>query len=181
MNRVQKDFPVTLYTAPACPEYCEQARALLNRRGIPFAETQVWNAETLSELKSKSGAESVPVLVVGTSVLNGFDPARYDMLLDSAGYPKQGTVPARSQEAPGVPEGYVPPPAVESAPTAAPSGKPGPYDTSGLPSNRSDKPGPYDTSGLPSNRIDKPGPYDSSQLKGKPPKTGPYLAPDAVK
>ena len=81
-------------------------------------------------------------------------------LLDSAGYPKQGTVPARSQRAPAPPEGYEPPPQAEpvQAEAEAPQ-KAGPYDTSGLKSNRSDKPGPYDPSGLKSNRPDKPGPY----------------------
>lgn len=160
LQQAQKDFPVTLYTAPNCNEPCELARAALNKRGVPFTEVQVVSAETLEQLKAKAGVESVPVLVVGRSVLNAFEPTRYDSLLDSAGYPKQGVLAARSQRAPAPPEGYEAPLVAEPLPveTATPA-KPGPYDASGLKSNRSDKPGPYDPSGLKSNRSDKPGPY----------------------
>ena len=160
LQRAQKDFPVTLYTAPApvCKEPCELARAALNKRGVPFTEIQVWNVETLEQLKAKAGSDSVPALVVGRSATSGFDAARFDNLLDSAGYPKQGAVPVRAQRAPATPEGYEPPPVAEPVQAEAPA-RAGPYDTSGLPSNRSDKPGPYDPSGLPPNRSDKPGQY----------------------
>lgn len=160
VQQAQKDFPVTLYTAPICKQPCELARTALNKRGVPFTEVQVWTPETLEQLKARAGSDSVPALLVGRSALSGFDQTRFDGLLDSAGYPKQGTVPARAQRAPAPPEGYEPMPVAEplQAEAEAPA-KAGPYDTSGLPSNRSDKPGPYDPSGLPSNRPDKPGPY----------------------
>lgn len=159
LQRAQKDFPVTLYTAPSCAEPCELARAALNRRGVPFTEVPVLTPETLEQLKSKAGVESVPVLIVGRSVLNAFEQTRYDGILDSAGYPKEGVLPARSQRAPDLPAGYEPALVAEPVKADAPSGKAGPYDTSGLPSNRREGPGPYDTSKLPSNRSDKPGPY----------------------
>ena len=108
----------------------------------------------------QGGINSVPALVVGRSALGGFDPVRYDSLLDSVGYPKQGNVSARSQTASAPQEGYEPPPQAEPVkPEASASTKPGSYNTSGLPSNRSDKPGPYDPSGLKSNRAEKPGSY----------------------
>jgi glutaredoxin len=161
LQRAQKDFPVTLFTSPNCKEPCTLAREHLNKRGIPFTETQVWNEETLAQLKERSGAENVPALMVGRTSISGFESTRYDALLDSAAYPKAGAVQARSQAAPPPPEGYEPPPTVEPAKPVPveTAGKPGPYDTSGLPANRSDKPGPYDPSKLPSNRSDKPGPY----------------------
>ena len=161
LQRAQKDFPVTLFTSPSCKEPCALAREHLNKRGIPFTETQVWNEETLTQLKERTGAESVPALMVGRTSISGFESTRYDALLDSAAYPKAGALQARSQAAPPPPEGYEPPPAVEPAKPvpAETAGKPGPYDTSGLPANRSDKPGPYDSSKLPSNRSGKQGPY----------------------
>ena len=155
--QAQKDFPVTLYTAPSCKEPCESARAALNRRGVPFAEVLVASPETFEQLKTKSGSESVPVLIVGRSVLNAFEQTKYDGLLDSAGYPKEGTVPPRSQRAPAPPAGE--PPLTAEPLRTGPSAKPGPYDASGLKSNRIEKPGPYDPSGLKSNRSEKPGPY----------------------
>ena len=163
LQKLQKDFPVSLYTAPICKDPCALARALLNKRGIPFTEVQVWDQETLEQLKKVSGNDSVPVLVVGRSVQNGFEQARYDALLDSAGYPAAGVFPPRAQAAPAMPEGYEPPPTAEPvAPTE--TAKPGPYDPSGLK-------GP----------APKPGIYDPSGLQGPPPKPGPYRIPSDTK
>src|SRR5688572_5911929 len=93
VQRLLKDFPVTLYTLPPCKDYCDLAREVLNKRGIPFKEVQVWDQETSEELKRVAGAPEVPVLTVGRSVQRGFDKGAYDNLLDSAGYPKEGAVP----------------------------------------------------------------------------------------
>jgi glutaredoxin len=162
LQQAIKDFPVTLYTAPVCKDPCAQARAILNKRGVPFTEVQVWNPETLAELKSKAGSDSVPAVVVGRSAQSGFNQARYDALLDSAGYPKAGAAPVRAQAEPPPPEGYQPPPQAEPAKAeATAAGKAGPYDASGLPANRVDKPGRYDASGLPANRVEKPGIYQT--------------------
>ena len=97
----QKEFPVTLYTAPQCGEPCAQARAALNRRGVPFSEVLVADAATREELKRvASGAEEVPVLFVGRSVHKGFQQEGYDALLDAARYPKLGVLPPRAQSEP---------------------------------------------------------------------------------
>lgn len=168
IQRAQKDFPVTLFTAPICKQPCELAREALNKRGIPFAEVQVWNTETLEQLKTRAGSDNVPALSVGRSTISGFDQARYDQLLDSAGYPAAGRAPARSQKAPPPPEGYEPPPVAEPAKPAAeaPAGRVGPYDPSGLKDDRPPRAGRYDPSGLKDDR---------------PPRTGSYGLPDAAK
>jgi glutaredoxin len=164
--RAQKDFPVTLYTSPSCKEGCELARAALNKRGVPFKEVQVWNQETNEELKTATGGGEVPALIVGRSVHRGFEQGAFDSLLDSAGYPKAGTVPAGTQKAPGAPEGYV-----------APGG---PAETAKPVSDQTAKPGPYDPSGLKGPEP-KPGIYDPSGLKGPEPKRGPYGVPADTK
>jgi len=160
--RLLKDFPVTLYTSPSCKEACENARAALNKRSVPFSEIQVWNEETIQKLKGVSGSGQVPVLVVGRQVLTGFEPSQFDEMLSSAGYPAAGLYPPRNQAAPPPPDPNAKPAAV--AEKAAPGPKPGPYDTSGL-QGPAPKPGPYDTSGLP----------------GTPQKTGPYGIPGETK
>ena len=76
--RVQKDFPVTLYTSPGCKDLCEQARATLNKRSVPFTEFQAWNAETLQKMKSAVGSSQVPVLVVGRLAQIGFDQSLFE-------------------------------------------------------------------------------------------------------
>lgn len=157
LGELQKNFPVTLYTSPICKELCVRAREVLNKRGVPFNEIQVWNVETLEELKQVGGSDTVPVLVVGRSAQSGFDQGRYDSLLDSAGYPAAGVFAPRSQAAPPLPEGYEPPPVAEPAAPSEPAQKPGPYDPSGL-KGPEPKPGIYDPSGLTGPQP-KPGPY----------------------
>jgi glutaredoxin len=165
--RLQKDFPVTLYTAPNCKEGCEAARAALNRRGVPFKEVQVWEPGTAEELKRVSGSDEVPVMLVGRSVQRGFEQGAFDALLDSAGYPKAGVLPALQQKAPGTPEGYVAEGAAAPAqPLQAPAAQ--------------QKAGPYDASGL-TGPAPKPGQYDPSGLSGPPPKPGQYGVPGEAK
>lgn len=165
LARVQKDFPVTLYTAPACKEACERARALLNKRGVPFKEIQVWQEEANEELKRISGGTEVPTMVVGRTVEKGFEPTAFEAALDGAGYPKAGALPARAQKAPDTPEGYIAPDGSTAKPVTQ-AGK----------SEAPPKAGPYDSSGL-TGPAPKPGQYDPSGLTGPPPKPGKYGVP----
>jgi glutaredoxin len=127
LTRLQKDFPVTLFTSPNCAEGCAMARTALNKRGVPFKEVQVWDEETNEQLKRAAGAAEVPTLQVGITTHRGYEQGAYDSLLDSAGYPRAGILPAREQKAPPSPEGYVPPSERPPAPTAEPA-KPAPEE-----------------------------------------------------
>jgi glutaredoxin len=109
LAQAMKDYPVTLYTSPICKEPCADARAALNKRGVPFKEVQVWEEDSNNELKRVTGGSQVPALVVGLSVHKGFQQEAFDALLDSARYPRAGILPARNQAAPKPPEEYVPP------------------------------------------------------------------------
>jgi len=166
LMRLQKDFPVTLYTSPNCKEGCELARGALNKRGVPFKEVQVWDPATNEELKSVSGAVEVPTLLVGRSANRGFEQGAFDALLDSAGYPKAGILPALSQNVPPPPEGYVPAEEREGSRPVAEPVKP----------EAQPKTGPYDPSGL-TGPPPKPGQYDPSGLTGPAPKPGQYGIP----
>lgn len=64
---------VTVYTMQSCP-YCERAKALLKRRGIPFTEKLVpmdddsqWDA-----LYKLSGLRTMPQIFKGDSVIGGY-------------------------------------------------------------------------------------------------------------
>jgi glutaredoxin len=133
LAQAMKEFPVTLYTAPSCKEPCQQARAALNRRGVPFKEVQVWEEDTAQDLRKLTGGTlDVPVLTVGRSVQKGFQQDAFDALLDSARYPKAGLIAARNQAAPKPPEGYAAPGSAQAEPAkpAAPAEEPrptGPY------------------------------------------------------
>jgi len=122
LQQARKNFPVTLYTVPEC-EACTAARSLLNKRGIPFKEVSVTDPAVQDEFKKTIGGNTVPAMMVGSTVQKGFEETSYQRLLDAAGYPSTGTLPPRNQAeppapaAPGLPK-------VEPVPPQAP---PGPY------------------------------------------------------
>jgi glutaredoxin len=84
-------FPVTLYSAASCTDPCVQARALLNARGVPFAEKMLQSAADAAELRERAGGSTevfVPSLTVGTQFYRGFAADDWNNLLDLAGYPR---------------------------------------------------------------------------------------------
>jgi len=84
----QQRNAVTLFSGP-CGPLCDQARALLNRRGVPFRDIDPSQPGELEKLKQYSGDQQVPVLVVGSAtVLKGMEEGKWQAALDQAGYPK---------------------------------------------------------------------------------------------
>jgi len=100
LQLARKNYPVRLYSTPDCGAPCDEARALLNARGVPFTEVSVSNELAIAELKEASGSTAVPTLLVGTSVQKGFEQGAYHSSLDAAGYPKTGILPRRNQPQP---------------------------------------------------------------------------------
>lgn len=90
-------FPVTLYTF-SCGEVCQNAEALLNKRGVPFTTVNVADTEGQARLQAVSTEGIAPVLTVGDKlVVRGYNEVRWQSLLDEAGYPK---TPASRKSAP---------------------------------------------------------------------------------
>lgn len=90
----REKHPVTLY-ANACGAPCDQARQLLAERGVPYSDKDPQaNPEAQAELQKLTGRRNVPVLVVGSDKIDGFETGRWQALLDRAGYPKFA-LPAR--------------------------------------------------------------------------------------
>lgn len=91
---IAADNPVFLYTVPDC-DACDLVRNLLSTRGIPANEKNVQdNAANQDELKTKTGGMSVPALVVGNSVLSGYNRSAIEAALRQAGYPSPSPTPA---------------------------------------------------------------------------------------
>ncbi|MBI3569649.1 MAG: glutaredoxin family protein [Gammaproteobacteria bacterium] len=81
--------PVVVYMIPKCPS-CDMARAYLQRRKVPFTEKNVeGNRVLLEELKKKAGSISVPTILVGEKVMQGFLESLLAGELDAAGYPPE--------------------------------------------------------------------------------------------
>jgi glutaredoxin len=79
---------------------CDQARQLLNARGVPFSEKSIVTNEQVQELVRVVGRNALPSIVVGTKIQDGFADTLYEAMLDAAGYPKIGVLPARAQQQP---------------------------------------------------------------------------------
>ena len=119
-----KTNPVTLYTAPKCGEPCEQGRALLSNRGVPYTERDAQaNRADAEAVKKAIGALQVPVLMVGSDALKGYDSVAWNSSLDSAGYPRTklpGTIAPKPVVASPPPPPEPPPASPPEAPDAAP-------------------------------------------------------------
>jgi glutaredoxin len=109
-------FPVTLYTF-ACGEVCQNAEALLNRRGVPYTTVNVEDQKGAEQLMKLTGAQQAPVLQVGDKLIaKGFNESRWTTMLDDAGYPKSPPRRTAAKVAESTPA-----PAAPAAPAALPA------------------------------------------------------------
>ncbi len=120
LRQVATRYPVTLYTSPDCVP-CGGGRALLNGRGVPFAEKTVTTNDDIAALKRLSGENVLPFLTIGGQQLRGYSDAEWGQFLDAAGYPKTSKLPNAYRNAPASPLVAVQIPA-PTAPRAAAQG-----------------------------------------------------------
>lgn len=85
VQQAVKNFPVTLWLTN-CGAPCDQARAHLTRRGVPYTEKDP-QADVEAFQKLTGGLE-VPVLYVGTNKIKSYLESEWDAALDTAGYPR---------------------------------------------------------------------------------------------
>ena len=102
-----KKSPVTLFMSGDCGEPCDQGRALLAQRGVPYKQRNAQASQADAEaLKKAAGQLQVPVLLVGENTLKGYSEDSWNAALDAAGYPRTrlpgqpAPTPQQSAEAP---------------------------------------------------------------------------------
>lgn len=123
-RQAMERYPVTLYTF-ACGELCENAEALLNRRGVPFSTVNVEDPKGADRLKLITGDAQAPVLQVGDKLhVKGYNEARWQAMLDQAGYPK--APPSRRAQP-------LRPPVADAAPRSGPAPMATPIPGGGYP------------------------------------------------
>jgi glutaredoxin-like YruB-family protein len=72
---------IKIYTTPTCG-YCHKAKAYLREKGYPFSESDVSkDPQGQSFLRSK-GIMGVPVITVGDTLIQGFDPEAIEAAVD---------------------------------------------------------------------------------------------------
>jgi glutaredoxin len=102
VRRAASNFPVMLFTSKNCAP-CGSARDYLNKRGVPFAERTIETGDDSMEFKRLTGAEGVPVAMLGTRPLIAFDPKEWSDALDATGYPSTSQLPATFKQEPARP------------------------------------------------------------------------------
>ena len=102
-REITTDNPVVLYSVTNC-DACDLVRNALSTRSTPFNEKNVQDdAASQNELKSKTGNLTVPSVLIGATVLTGYNRSALDSALSQAGYPRPdaaavpGTPPPEAQ------------------------------------------------------------------------------------
>ena len=78
---------MTLYTF-GCGLVCDNAAALLNKRGIPHTVVDVGQNDGAEKLKRLTGGLDAPALQVGDQYTTGYNENRWQSMLTVAGYPQ---------------------------------------------------------------------------------------------
>jgi glutaredoxin 3 len=90
---------VEIYTTPICP-YCHRAKRLLERKGVPFTEVDLWQEPGRREemLRRANGRRTVPQIFIDDRSIGGSDElhalesrGELDRLLNGA--PAEGANP----------------------------------------------------------------------------------------
>ena len=115
-------YPVTLYTGDNCVP-CGEARSLLVRRGIPYAERTITTNQDIEAFQRLGMEATVPTATIGSQRLRGYSEGAWNDYLDAAGYPKTSRLPNGYRNAAASPLAPVaetaPAPTRQAAPTPA--------------------------------------------------------------
>ena len=72
---------VTIYSTPTC-HFCHMAKEFFKEKNITYTEYDVaGNLEKRKEMVEKSGQMGVPVILIGSELIIGFDKPRIAKLL----------------------------------------------------------------------------------------------------
>jgi glutaredoxin-like YruB-family protein len=66
-----------IYTTPTCP-YCRLVKEFLAQKGIPYREVNIAADREAREEFMRKGFRGVPVTVIGTEEITGFDVPRLE-------------------------------------------------------------------------------------------------------
>ncbi len=75
---------VLLFSAGRCA-YCARTRALLRAQGVPYQELDVGRSAGAAARFRRLGARGVPVLLIGSRRIDGFQPDAIRQALRQAG------------------------------------------------------------------------------------------------
>jgi glutaredoxin len=121
LRQTASRYPVTLYTSTDCAP-CDNARQLLQSRGIPYAERTLASEADFATLQKISQQTSLPFATLGKQFLVGFSSSEWTQYLDAAGYPASSQLPPQYKR----PSPQPLTPAGKAGSAAAPAAAPAP-------------------------------------------------------
>jgi len=72
---------VTIYSTPTC-HFCHMAKEFFKEKNVAYTEYDVaGNLEKRKEMVEKSGQMGVPVILIGSELIIGFDKPKITQLL----------------------------------------------------------------------------------------------------
>lgn len=99
-RQASERFPVVFWSND-CGEPCNNARKLLTSRGIPFSDRNPAQQDLQDEFRRLTkGQMQVPLLLVGSTQLTGFEESQWNSTLDAAGYSRTPTAARKPTPAP---------------------------------------------------------------------------------
>ncbi|MDH3588495.1 MAG: glutaredoxin family protein [Gammaproteobacteria bacterium] len=78
----EQSGPVTLYATKWCG-YCAKTRALFKKHNIPYTEHDIEDSSAAAQQMMAMGAYGVPVVIIGDTVIRGYQPSALLAALDS--------------------------------------------------------------------------------------------------
>lgn len=76
---------INLYTATWCG-YCNRLKETLDASGVPYMDHDVENSDEGKSFFESKKFIGIPVTVVGSEIVEGYDAERLESVLDQAGY-----------------------------------------------------------------------------------------------
>ncbi|MES9905931.1 MAG: glutaredoxin domain-containing protein [Sedimenticola sp.] len=76
---------ITLYSTRQCP-HCRQVKAYFKQHKIPFAEFDIERNRRAFTDFQRIGGRGVPIITIGTHIINGFNPKPLTQALRRAGF-----------------------------------------------------------------------------------------------
>ena len=74
-------LPVAIYSTPSC-HFCHMAKEFFKEKGVVYTEYDVAsNPEKRAEMVDKSGQLGVPVIIIGSDLIIGFNKPKISQLL----------------------------------------------------------------------------------------------------
>jgi glutaredoxin len=80
----QVDSKVNVYTTSWCP-YCQQAKAYLESVGVTYTDNDIEQSIQAREAYKSLNGKGIPLVFIGNSRFDGYDPVAFEEALISEG------------------------------------------------------------------------------------------------